>query len=147
MPSNYNNNDLRKGFNYFIKNVKKNSYSKGYVYNFSISKNMGNGKWANFSCAWFCQYVDPKLEDGDKIKIIDILAVNPTVYNDNVYYKYIVELQFAEKGNVESFANNDFGESLGDQIKDFENFDLNKTFEDSKGNFSSIDIMPDDIQF
>lgn len=126
------NCELRKGYMYYVKKVRKNKTRTGFVYNFLVSKNMPNGEFANYNCAWFCnEENDQNLQTNDKVKIVDILAIAPNFYGGRLYYNYIVECYIVEHSDVQKVAEptftSDFSEFesiLPDEIdNDFETFE------------------------
>lgn len=139
--------ELRRGFGYFIKFVKKINYSKGYFYSFQISKKMQNGEYANFQCTWFPTKYAPEIQDGDKVKVNNISSVNVQERNGKLYTTYTLECELLEKSNQSA---NNFNQQVPNfveqnQFNSINNVDINKQFKND--DFSSFNILEDDIQF
>ena len=68
---------MKAGYDYTINYVKKIDTSRGTRTKFSIGEKKKDGKWSNFTC-----YADGNLplQDGDKVKILQIETVDYSEY-------------------------------------------------------------------
>ena len=149
-----NSLQIRKDFNFWVKNVESKSYTNGIYYKFLVSKKTTTGNWLNANITWFPRDDRTVLENGDKIRLNDISSISFTESNGRVYTDIVAECKITEKASQKQNQNFYTQNRVEDDVPSF-NTDINSfTFEKKESNsfdtfktdsFDSFNIDDDEL--